>query len=196
MTLDDWSKVHLGSFSSSSYSSSAIAFNGHTYKIEEMYGRGFVWAQRVPPPPNTRVSLINPKNVEQFLQRRPKYFYKSELQERIEKKEFDLIVYPCLFLFVKDRFHSNVSLHLPFLGSVRDAYEGEWNRVLFVDSDDYPLEAQHWGPILEEMVVVNSNDGDNENKAKMFVRESHALDPKMWDSERLPPGFDVFGNAN
>lgn len=185
MTFENWTKVHTGS---------EPPFLGHhQYGMSSMYGRGFVWGMRGDPPPNERVSLFNNRNNnKQKVQQgssSSSSFFKASLQERFERKEFDLIVYSALFLFSTGRFHSSVSKLLPYLRTIRDAYQGEWNRVLFCDGDDIPLEAQHWGPLLEEMVVATVNGGNGKASAKMFVRESYFLDRKMVKNEMLPQWF-------
>ncbi len=185
MTFSDWSNL----------------ITSEKYQINKMYGNGFVWGMRSEPPPlrnSKRLSLYtttaitsknnNNKKIGDLKKQKKKpkrKFKKNELQRRIEAKEFDLIVYSSLFLVTEGRFHSNVSLLLPYLQTVKEAYRGEWGRVVFCDGDDAPLLPHHWGPTLEEMVNVNTNSSHPLASSKMFVRELQHLANDVKDV--LPP---------
>jgi hypothetical protein len=176
-----------------------------------MYGRGFVWGMRVDPPTNAnrRLPLVdcfyeeqqqesddddNDNNVvNETSSDSPTTPTSSEIEDRIKNKEYDLIIYSALFLFKEGRFHSSVSEYLPYLATVYEYYKNEWNKVVFVDGDDAPLQEKYWGSMLEEMVgESNNNNNSEESKTKtkksfMFVRESQLL-PKGY-VDKLPPLF-------
>ncbi len=136
----------------------AAAWSGASRRFgsSAMYGRGFTWGMRVPPPPGGRVKTTG-----------------GALAARVRAREFDLVVYAAMwFGFEPDPGDSDaaagaattVSDTLPLLGAVVSALPAA--RVVFVDGGDSPLPEGRWGPLLERAVSRG---------ATMFVREAHLL---------------------